>query len=569
MRLLLLVLCIAAFSVTGCSSGGGGSGGGTNNQNDFTCTTVTSYSDGITITGTARYEYRSNGNGSVATPNPIRQAEVAVYNSSGSVVQCGTTDESGSISVVVPKASDTYTLRVNAQIYNSTSKIFVFNNPSDRAVHYISQTFTPDSSKSLGILTAQATGDLKGGAFNILDKVHSANEYLLTQTSNCNNTFSYCTPFTGAPKVSIFWDKGVNPGDYFAAGPISFYYTGHSELYILGGDQGDVDNSDCDHFDNSVIIHEYGHFIEDMFAKTDTPGGSHSGDTILDARLAWGEGWADFFQAAILNNPLYRDTSGNVSGTTTVLFNEDLETPTNDIPSTLGEGNFREFSITRLLWDAIDAANEPGVDNVQSTFAELWTVFTSASFGFMSSSHHFRNMGLFHELQQALPDGAKSDWSLIRTSEKQRGDQQDYARSTTQGGACSNVTIQAQNVSGFSPENGTPTNSNQFASNDFYQIYHAGGSFNLQLSYTTNSAAPADLDLYLYAESYNFLNDTNLKGSSTANVNIGTSSATETISLSSLAAGYYMINVRVDTGVRMGDSASYSMTLGGQSLCPN
>src|SRR5690606_13846811 len=108
---------------------------------------------------------------------------------------------------------------------------------------------------------------------------------------------------------------------------------------------------DTDHFDDSIILHEYGHFLEDVYSKTNSPGGVHTGETILDPRLAWGEGWANYFQAAVTGNPVYRDTFGTSLGFSGVYFNENLESGTSDTPNNPGEGNFREFAITRALWD--------------------------------------------------------------------------------------------------------------------------------------------------------------------------------------------------------------------------
>lgn len=562
MRLFIPCLFLISIALTACSGDSGGSSGGIP---PYSCTTRV-YDSGVNISGNADYQFRTLGNGAVSgTTRPIRYAEIKIFNSGGAVIQCTYTDASGAFNLVLPESSASHRLRISSIIYNETTKAFVYNNPTQNIAHYMEAAFTPDSTKSLGTLRAAADGDVKAGAFNILDKVHDANEYLVSETANCSGTFSPCTPFTGAPEVKIYWDKGVNPGEYFNAGPVSFYIPGDRELYILGGESGDVDYSDCDHFDNSVILHEYGHFIEDVFSETDSPGGAHSGDSIIDARLAWGEGWANFFQAAVTDVPLYRDTSGNTSGSATHFFNEHLENPDNDIPSTMGEGNFREFSIARLLWDAIDSTNEgAGVDQVTSPFSELWTVFASPTVGFKSSNYRFRNMGLFHTIQQTLV-GA-TDWSSIRTGEKHTGSQADYARAVTTGGACAATVIQAQNISPGQPENGSVSNSNHFASNDFYQIYHPGGSFNWQLGYSTDPGASADIDLYLYRETYTF--GSNAVASSTANINNGTTNASEGIS-TSLAAGYYILNVRVDTGVRLGGSSSYTMTLGGQSLCPN
>lgn len=570
MRLNVLLLAVYSFLFAACTSSE--SGVTTNASLDPGCVNVRSFSGStITLTGTADYQYRPNGNDTVnSLPNlPIRQAQVAIYNSSGSEVQCGATDDSGNFSIVVPQISGTYTVSVESRIYNTVTKAGVLNNPTEQNVHSISTSVSGASSASVGTLTASATGAIKGGAFNILDKIYGANLYLISETTGCSGSFTGCSPFTNAPSVSVYWDAGVNPGSYFGAGALSFYLPGARELYILGGISGNTNNSDCDHFDNSIILHEYGHFIEDVFADTDSPGGSHTGNTILDARLAWGEGWANFFQAAVLNNPVYRDTAGNSDpgGTPAVYFNEDLENPTNDIPSTMGEGNFREFSITRLLWDSIDAANEPGEDDVTGTFAELWTIFTSATNGLKNSSYVFRNMGLFHTLQQSL--GGSTDWTTLRTAENQRGNQNDYSRAVASG-ACADVTIQAASIPGGSAENGSAARSNQFASNDFYRYYHPGGAFNFQLDYTTTPVA-ADLNVYIFRNGYTFSNapSSTIAASATNNVTFTATSDTETIS-TSLSAGWYMINIRADTtGGVLGSAASYRMTLNGSQLCPN
>ncbi len=556
---------LALFSITACGGGSGGGGGG---RPAYSCI-ERSYTNSVAISGTAEYEFRIDGNGAVSpTRNPIRNAEIKVLNSGGSVIQCAYTNSDGTYLVNVPPSSANHTIRVSSVIFNSTTKAFVFNNPWDYALHYVETTFTPDTSKTLNAITALATGDVKGGAFNILDKIHTANEFLVNETNNCTNLSSACTPFPGAPAVDIFWEKGVNPGEYTNNGPLSFYLPGERELYILGGESGDVNSSDCDHFDNSIIIHEYGHFLEDVFSDSDSQGGPHFGDTILDPRLAWSEGWANFFQAAVLNNPVYRDTSGNsdIGGLPWVLFNENLELPDNDIASTMGEGNFREFSISRLLWDAIDLTDEgPGVDEVNSPFAELWTVFSSATAGIKSANYRFRNVGLFHHLQKALPGAA--DWSSIRTGENHADSERDYARGVTRGGVCAGVVIEPQNISLSQTENGSILNSNQFASNDFYQIYHEGGNFNLAMNYTTDPLDTADLDVFIYKSDYIF--GQNSVGSGTASINPGASVGAETVNISSLPAGYYMINVRVDTSGGLSGSSTYSLTLGGQNLCPN
>lgn len=532
------------------------------------CASVVTPSNPVTITGTAQYQYRANGNGVVAGPNPIRYAEIRVSSASGAIVQCGQTDMNGQFSLAIPKGSAAVTIAVASRANNSNVKAYVLTNPTQNTYHSVSASVVPNVSKSVGTLTAPANGTVVGGAFNILDKILDANEFLRTETANCSATFASCTPFTVAPLATVYWTKGFNPGTYFGLDPLSFYVPEQDRLYILGGLNGDVDNSDTDHFDNTIIIHEYGHFLEDKYSKTNSPGGNHTGNTILDPRLAWGEAWANYFQAAVTGIPVYRDTFGTADGTAGVYFNENLESGLIDSTGTPREGNFREFAITRALVDYTDA-NSDGADNLTAPFSEFWTLFTSASTGFAKTNLNFRNAGLFYSLQSVLPN--KSNWSAIQASESQSADMTDYGNTLTltPGGMACPTFIQAQDISMAQEEDGTPENSNQFSSNDFYRYTHGGGNFSMSMSYTTTAGNSADLDIYLYKNDYVFGELASVIAYSDDRIAVNQGSDSESFSVSGLAAGVYMINVNVYTKNRLGAGANYNMNINGSVACPD
>jgi hypothetical protein len=564
----LLILFIFTSQLISCGGSKSGSSASSSIAPVAYCTNIVSYTNAVNITGTAQYLYRSNGNGAITGPKPIRYAEIRVTDASGAIIQCGETDSLGQFNLSLPKSDSTANIYVTSRADNDFLKAYVLTNPTNNTFHSISSSVTLNADQSVGTLLAPANATLEGGAFNILDKILDANIYLKNETTGCSISFADCTPFTVAPLVTAYWTKGVNPGSYYNLPPLSFYLPGERKLFLLGGVNGDVDSSDTDHFDNTIIIHEYGHFIEDIYSKTDSPGGSHSGNTILDPRLAWGEAWANFFQAMVTGNSIYRDTFGTPDGTAGVYFNENLESGSIDTPITLGDGNFREFSITRALVDYFDSSNEGiGIDRLTAPFAEFWTLFTSSTSGFTSTSLSFRSVGLLYELQNVLV--GKSNWSEIQTAEKHKNGFDDFGNSLTLGGACAAINIQAANISGSQPENGTPSNSNQFASNDFYQYTHAGGSFTLSLTYTTNSATPADLDIYLYKNKYTFGSASSVLGFSDDTILVGQSGDTETFTIDNLAAGTYMINVNVNTDLRLGSAANYSFSINGQNACPN
>lgn len=577
--------CVASLLLSACGGGSGDGGSSAPSQAppDYCSTTIT-HSNAVTITGSAGYQYRANGNGAVAGPNPIRHAEIIVHDSAGQTVQCGETNSLGQFSLSVPQGENNLQLSVRSRSNNSFLKAYVMGNPQSNQAHQITGSFVPDQTKSIGSLTAPATGTLQGGAFNILDKILDTNDFLRTQTASCNTFHSSCSPFTVAPLAFIYWTAGEDIGNLTFGNSIvgsSFYVRDSNQMYLLGGRNGDINNSDTDHFDNTIIIHEYGHFLENFYSVSDSPGGPHSGDTILDPRLAWSEAFANYLQAVVTGDFVYRDTSGTIDGMASLFFNEDLEHGDNDSTNTLGEANFREFSITRALVDISDSNNEcndgssnpnptncPGgtiVDDLTATFNEFWTVFTSSVVGFRKPDVYFRDIGLFYSLQNVL--SGKTNWSNIQAAESQRATRQDYSNTLALGTSCS-VAIKAENIPDRPIEDGSPQNSNQFASNDFYQYTHGGGTLTINLSYTTNPPSPAaDLNLYLYNRDYTFgsLADTVAFSENT----ISGGSGSESLSLSNLSAGTYMINISVYTGDGLGSLANYDLVINGQNACPN
>ncbi len=88
-------------------------------------------------------------------------------------------------------------------------------------------------------------------------------------------------------------------------GEIGTSYFGGDAIYILGDE-----NNDTDEYDRHVLLHEWGHYIEASFARSDSIGGDHSHDDKLDLRVAMSEGFANAFSAMMLDDASYRDSSG-------------------------------------------------------------------------------------------------------------------------------------------------------------------------------------------------------------------------------------------------------------------
>jgi hypothetical protein len=516
--------------------------------------------------GSSRLGFNASTNPNNATEHAIRRAEVRVTDPSGAVVQCAETDGSGNFSFILPQGSVTYTVSVNSRANNTYLKASILNRPEQNLFYSLKTTVVPSSGAvNVGTLMATADGTVLGGAFNILDQFLDANAYLIAQVGACSGTHTGCLDVTtSVAKVVGYWELGYNPNSYFGASTsgLSFYLPSYSRLFILGGINGDVNSSDTDHFDNSVILHEYGHFLEDAVFYSDSPGGSHNGNAVIDPRLAWSEGWGNFFQAAVLTQGLYIDTTGNDDGSTDMAYYANLETGGNDTPVYAGEGNFREFSVTRLLWDAIDAAADGptngATDNVVSLeFDEIWASITKTTQGLRDTDYAFRSVGHLHVAHDALT--GETSWSTIRTMERHDGDTSQYAEYRTTGSSCAVTSIS-------SLTGGNPVNTHMLRDNDFYHIKIASaGSYTFYLEYDdTGGVGNLDLDLYLYNEDANFADtgDMITYGRATPT---GASNQTEQFTVN-LAAGNYLLNVSSYSGSPQ--TGTYEIRLNGAQLCP-
>ncbi len=549
-----------------------------------------------TITGLSRLTVTSTN----PSARPIRHAEIAVKNSDGLIVQCAETQNDGTFGFELPENTGAYSIELRSRSNNSRATTYVLNNPSSNLQHSILATVSSQSSTSGVLLRATVRDGLMGGAFNILDQLLNAQDYLRTETADCDvitnaNYFAGCVPFTTAPVVKVYWSPGVSPGIYVnTRGAISYYLNGRYELYLQGGQNGNVTSSDMDHFDNSVIIHEYAHFIEDAFGKPDSPGGGHNGDSIIDPRLAWGEGWANFFQAAVTGDPVYRDTYGTPDCTSAcagTYFNESLDptgTPVNDAPTqgALGEGNFREFSVARMLWDVIKPVGGA------SRFSEIWRTMVVSGTGMRTVNDPFKSVGRFHHIQTTLSD--EISWSVLRLNEEQIPGFSVYATPFARGvPGCTTALVPMTPVR--SPgDNGSFATSDQYRNNDFYRLDHGGGTATLELYYSKSAADAPDLDLYLYKTKYvfgrasdmlissaftgdgcpamgNYSDQTNpfraQNGCPSKPAGLSSTYGYERGS-SVLAPGTYMINVQADTSVRAGANTNYVIFLNGQMICP-
>lgn len=647
-RILAVVISTLTLCISGC--GGGSLEGGDYSSETPASAEPTYYgtptdipdNQAVTVTIPAYFLYRglsftpgspTNGLSSVVPKEnglPIAFAEFHIYDAGGNRIQQGETDTTGKAIFELPKTAGTYTLKVFSRAFNSYLKVSVLSDLYGNIPHSIAKTFSlnqTDLTAGTKDLTSDpvyaeadetVSANIEGGAFNIMYDILLANEYIRRNINKNTKTgdvpSSNANEWWVADKVTVYWRAGFNPYSYFGySTPLSFYSPGDRKLFILGGVNGDVKSSDTDHFDDSVILHEYGHFLEDVYGNSGSPGGSHNGNFVIDARLAWSEGWANYFQGAVLTGAdavynsasenrepttaryhYYVDTygykgSGNSAGVS-IAFNlwEDgtsaaLDATGSDVAAT---GNFREVSISRTLYKSTRATT---ADYVASTkygggvdFSEIWKTFSGED----TSGHNRSNpvttslgntttypvpsAGLFHYLlnQNVTPD---AKWNSILTEEKQSINSQHYAYYL--GGTSCSATTFTNGTTEQPMYAGDPANhSHQQVNNDFYLYYHDGSSTTLAMTYTSTEL---NLDLILYYKDYVYFEDTYwYAGHSSPYIAKQSRSATgtsESISLAGLPAGYYILNVKINAynklSSQLDSSASYSLTKNGSPIC--
>ncbi len=318
---------------------------------------------------------------------PARQVIVEAINpgTRALVAPLTTTDDNGNYSLVVPLNTQML-ISARAEIAKAgtapTWRFRVLNNTNANALYVLDgaafNSGTASSTRDLRALTgwtgtSYVNADRSAAPFAILDTVYEA--ALLIAGADASTQFPalelYWSP-TNRPTVTAFCTNNGEIGTTFytqGAGPLDADNCTPSialepGIYVLGDYAGG--NGDTDEFDQHVIAHEFGHYVEDKFSRSDSIGGDHAGGDRLDMRLAFGEGWGNAYSAITLNDPVYRDSFSGVD----VDGGFNLETD-----STNAEGWFSEASVGEILWDLSDPAND---DALALGFAPIYSVMTGA-----------------------------------------------------------------------------------------------------------------------------------------------------------------------------------------------
>ncbi|MFQ5601006.1 MAG: hypothetical protein ACE5G2_10700 [Candidatus Krumholzibacteriia bacterium] len=273
---------------------------------------------------------------------PIRLADVEVVDANTQQqLAAGATDLNGNFTLQVPDSQTRdITVRVKASSSN-TSNLFVtvrntFNSAVFAVAHSTFSNHAPNQNIDFTATPVVATPGNGGDPFNVFDVILDGMDFVAALDASRPGA---------SQSLTLFWAAGSSQGTFYSSGSRSIFLFGMS--------------SDSDSYDDSVILHEMGHYVEFTLADSDNPGGLHTPNGCHDLRLAWSEGWATFFQNMVrawrgFSRPeIYVDTTGQ-PGPGGALLTYEVETPSTGID---GSGN--EVAVNTALWDIVDDAATP------------------------------------------------------------------------------------------------------------------------------------------------------------------------------------------------------------------
>ena len=330
----------------------------------------------VTLSGTLTYDrvpLNTNTNGlnfNAIVQMPIRQAPVELLDASGAVIESTVSDDSGAYSFDVLSGTEVR-VRVRSEVQQSAPNLIdmqVLDNTSGNSIYAIQGALeevpnggqTRDLNADSGWGGSSYTGQRAAAPFALLDTILGTLEDFIEVDSS-----------VGFPAFDILWStRNRSENGNVADGQIgtsSFTVANGIPVIRILGDE----NADTDEFDVHVVVHEFGHYFENQLSRADSIGGPHTLSDRLDPRVAFGEGWGNALSGMILDDPFYRDSSGNQQSTG---FSFNVES--NTFVST---GWFSEASVQSILYDLFDD-DDDGADTASFGLGPIYGAFTDPAY---------------------------------------------------------------------------------------------------------------------------------------------------------------------------------------------
>jgi hypothetical protein len=302
----------------------------------------------------------------------VRGAVVQAVSAVGSIVLAtGVTDAAGDYVLDVDTGNDMF-VRVRAELKRSGAPSWHYRVVDNTRTDQLYTLDGPIFNSGLG----SAGRNLHAGSgwdgssytavraaapFAILDTVYTSTELILS-----------VEPDSFFPPLDLHWSNAniAAGGETLAQilrGEIGttryFPSFAGGGIFVLGWQDFDTDE-----YDPHVIAHEWSHYFEFTFSRSDSIGGQHLFGEQLDLRLAFGEGYANGMSAIILDDSVYRDSNGPGQASS---FDFDIEES-----SGVNPGWYSEESVHEIFYDLYDT-DADGLDNIGLGFGPLYSVLVN------------------------------------------------------------------------------------------------------------------------------------------------------------------------------------------------
>ncbi|MBI2547907.1 Ig-like domain-containing protein [Candidatus Woesearchaeota archaeon] len=304
-----------------------------------------------------RYSFYEN------VPRPIRRADVTVFDKdTGEILALTSTDNDGQFEIGM---YDTLVRNLSIVVFADTMQSPELLNPLvfdkvANATHAIGVDYLyHQPTENINFTDQPVLAEFSTNAsraFNILDVAKDVEDYLkaIGETEPAPQRLTY------------YWDIGRTDGKY---------YDVNGNVYL----KGDI-GSDDDSYDDTVILHETGHYLTHQYSQYEDFYGGHGFSGQWDIRLAYTEGIATYISAAVraykgltqseyYKDPAYYIESNGISNRTTWYgcFGDPACTY-NDWRKGIGEqGAGQEVSVGAALYDIVDSTttsdDSPGSDD--------------------------------------------------------------------------------------------------------------------------------------------------------------------------------------------------------------
>jgi hypothetical protein len=265
---------------------------------------------------------------------PVRRATVTLSNSGGEWVDSTTTDDDGYYEFSSSYDAG-FSATVEARAEGPRLNVWVHDHELDTTVYAVALSES-------GV--TEITDPYLAGAFNVLD--------LNVQIADAlNGLVDESVP----EPLEVRWSEANKP----YCGSCFF---DEERLLDLAGKAGEEDAHD-----DSVVLHEFGHYIEATWGVYDNPTGLHNMEYVIPT-LAWSEGFANWLQGALRNSAIYIDLRPN-----NLVYSLDLESPPVAVYGTRSgrvDSDYSEGLVHGLLWDLSDAGVDDD-DGADHSFEEV------------------------------------------------------------------------------------------------------------------------------------------------------------------------------------------------------